>query len=829
MKNRIKLIVSILIIFFVIIFQSCQKEEIKNIIKVTTGEISGVTTKNATIKGVIVDIGEGVNEYGHVWSDSREINIDNPYTINHGERVNPGTYESEFTDLSPNTTYYVWAYASDGEIAVTGTMLSFTTEALTLATVITGAVNEISPTSVQITGILSNFGNGIDSTLQHGHCWSTSQEPTISSNKTELGSISTTGEFSSELTNLERGIIYYVRAYANTSTGISYGNEIHFTKSTKAPSIETIDVSLITETSAKSGGNITYDGEYVIITRGVCWNTSLNPTILDSYTSDSSGTGIFPSSITGLVRGTTYYIRAYVTNSICTAYGNEISFKTLDIPTVNTNPVSNVISTTAETGGIVADNGGTVVTTRGVCWSTSSNPTIADEHTTNGMGTGYYTSFITGLSPGITYYVRAYATNSVGIAYGNEVNFNTVSLNWNRSFGGSGLDAGNSIIHASDGGYIVAGSTGSNDGDVYDNHGRTDYLITKLNNNGDPEWQRCYGGSQEDEANSIIKTYDNGYVVAGYSGSDDGDVSGNQGSYDYWIVKFDEWGNMEWQKSLGGSDNDIAYSIVQTTDAGYVVAGRTYSGDGDVSGNHGGEDIWIVKLDRYGNLEWQKCFGGSSNERANSIIQTSDGGYAIAGYSNSNDSDVSGNHGDYDYWILKLDNGGNLEWQKCYGGSNMEKARSIIQSYDGGYAIAGYANSNDGDVSGNHGYSDYWILKLSNIGDLEWQKCFGGSYPDEANSIIQLSNGEYSVAGVTYSANGDVSGNHGNGDYWILKLDQTGELELQKCFGGSNLDYGKSIIRSIDGRYTVTGYSSSSDGDVTGNHGETDIWVIEFF
>ena len=168
---------------------------------------------------------------------------------------------------------------------------------------------------------------------------------------------------------------------------------------------------------------------------------------------------------------------------------------------------------------------------------------------------------------------------------------------------------------------------------------------------------------------------------------------------------------IQWQKALGGSYEDYPYSVKQTADGGYIVAGGAASQNGDVSGNHGLADCWIVKLNNSGNIEWQKSLGGSGAEAASSIQQTSDGGYIIAGGSNSNDGDVSGYHGGiYDYWIVKLNSSGSIEWQKSLGGSGDEFAKSVEQTTDGGYIVAGQSNSDDGDVSGNHGDYDYWIV-----------------------------------------------------------------------------------------------------------------------
>ncbi|MBM7560374.1 Ig-like domain-containing protein [Marinitoga litoralis] len=243
-------------------------------------------------------------------------------------------------------------------------------------------------------------------------------------------------------------------------------------------------------------------------------------------------------------------------------------------------------------------------------------------------------------------------------------------------------------------------------------------FTTKIN-----QWQKTFGGSDLDSAHSIEQTTDGGFIVAGYTKSNDGDVTGNHGlySYDYWIIKLDENGNLEWQKTFGGSDSDSAHSIEQTTDGGFIVAGYTKSNDGDVTGNHGGADYWIIKLDSNGNLEWQKTFGGSNWDYAQSIEQTTDGGFIVAGYTWSNDGDVTGNHGlySYDYWIIKLDENGNLEWQKTFGGSDSDSAHSIEQTTDGGFIVAGSTRSYDGDVTGDKGDYDYWIIKLDESGNLK--------------------------------------------------------------------------------------------------------------
>ena len=222
-----------------------------------------------------------------------------------------------------------------------------------------------------------------------------------------------------------------MRAYATNSAGTAYGNDVSFTTTPiVVPTLTTTAVTSITLTTAVSGGNITADGGGAVTARGVCWATTATPTITDSKTTDGTGTGSFTSNLTGLLPATTYYVRAYATNSAGTAYGNEVSFTTtaIVVPTLTTTAVTSITLTTAVSGGNITADGGGAITARGVCWATTANPTISNSKTTDGTGTGSFTSNLTGLLPGTTYHVRAYATNSAGTAYGNDVSFTTTSI-----------------------------------------------------------------------------------------------------------------------------------------------------------------------------------------------------------------------------------------------------------------------------------------------------------------------------------------------------------------------------------------------------------------
>ena len=241
----------------------------------------------------------------------------------------------------------------------------------------------------------------------------------------------------------------------------------------------------------------------------------------------------------------------------------------------------------------------------------------------------------------------------------------------------------------------------------------------KLNSTGGIQWRKVLGGSGDDYGYHIQQTSDGGYIFTGSSDSDDGDIPENKGEGDVWVVKLGSTGTVQWQKNLGGSGNDLGYGIQQTTDGGYIISGFSSSNDGDVTGHHGStdySDAWLIKLNNAGSMQWQKSLGGSDDEYATDVRQTTDGGYILTGFASSNDGDVTGNHGNGDLWAIKTDGTGNIQWQKSMGGTAFETALfGVRQTTDGGFIFAGYSHSNDGDVTGHHGtdeYSDFWIVKL---------------------------------------------------------------------------------------------------------------------
>ncbi len=334
-----------------------------------------------------------------------------------------GSFSATMTGLNWSTTYYVRAYAVTPSGTVYGEQQSFTTRD-GIPTLTTDSITSITAISATSGGNITDDG-GLSVTAR-GVCWSTSPNPTVNDSHTTDGT--GTGGFIGSITDLEISTTYYVRAYATTNAGTGYGEQVSFTTRDGIPTVTTAEVTDIQGETATCGGNVTDNFGLAVIARGVCWSTSPTPTLDDSHTTNGSGNGSFSSSITGLTISTTYYVRAYATTSAGTGYGEQVSFTTRNgIPTVTTVEVSQIQGLAATSGGNITDDGGLAVTARGVCWSTSPSPTLANSHTTNGSGAGSFSSYMTGLTMSTTYYVRAYATNSFVTVYGNQLSFTTTN------------------------------------------------------------------------------------------------------------------------------------------------------------------------------------------------------------------------------------------------------------------------------------------------------------------------------------------------------------------------------------------------------------------
>jgi hypothetical protein len=404
------------------------------------------------------------------------------------------------------------------------------------------------------------------------------------------------------------------------------------------------------------------------------------------------------------------------------------------------------------------------------------------------------------------------------------------------TFGGSGIDDAISIVEANDGGYVILGTTNSIDGDITDKTSTDlDFWLIKLDTSGQMQWNKTYGGSDDERARSLFKTQDGGYVLAGQSRSSDGDVSGNQGFFDFWIVKVGSQGTIEWEKNYGFAGNDQAYDIFQTSDGGFFVSGIldvTASGGQGNSGRglnrHAGGDYWTLKLDASGELIWSRYFGGSFTDTSHDAIETENGDFIIIGFSDSEDVDITNNKGAYDFWIVRASSEGDLVWQKNFGGSEIDIPYSITKTQDGNYMIAGDTRSSDQDVTETIGNADIWTLKFNDAGEILQQKSIGGTQFESARSIITLQNGNYAITSTTRSNDEDVSGNNGQNDIWTVILDQNLELLSEKNIGGSALDFGEDVMQTSDNKIVVVGNTESNDGDITNNKGQKDIIISKF-
>jgi uncharacterized delta-60 repeat protein len=364
--------------------------------------------------------------------------------------------------------------------------------------------------------------------------------------------------------------------------------------------------------------------------------------------------------------------------------------------------------------------------------------------------------------------------------------FTYLNAQWTKTFGGSLQDSIYAPVQqTSDEGYILAGVTYSFGA------GASDLWVVKLNSMGEIDWQKVYGGTSYDRAYSIRQTNDGGYIVAGETSSF------GAGNYDCWILKLSATGTIEWQKTYGGSQEDYAMSIEQTSDGGFIALGVTSSFGAGL------EDAWILKLRSDGSVEWQQTYGGSDSDYAWFIQQTSDGGYIIAGET------YSFGDGTDDGWILKLSSSGNIEWQQIYGGSDQDWFSTVQQTSDGGYAVCGSS------YSFGAGSSDGWILKLASNGNIEWQQTYGGTDYDYIFFIQQTEEGGYIVAGYTYSFGA------GDDDVWVLKLTSAGDIEWQRTYGGSSSDAARSIDKTSDGGYIVGALTSSFGA------GDSDYFILK--
>ena len=352
---------------------------------------------------------------------------------------------------------------------------------------------------------------------------------------------------------------------------------------------------------------------------------------------------------------------------------------------------------------------------------------------------------------------------------------------WNRTYGeGLDLDMAMALVQTNDGGYAIAGFTLS--------FGGYDAWLVKTDAFGNMTWNQTYGGTNDDRAYALVQTNDGGYALAGHTDSF------GAGDHDFWLVKTDATGNMTWNQTYGGTDHDQESGLLQTSDEGYIVTGSTFSTGA------GSSDAWLVKTDAFGNMTWNQTYGGTNDDRAYALVQTNDGGYALAGLTNSYSA------GNFDFWLIKTYANGTMQWNKPYGGMSDDSGFGLVQTTDGGYAMAGYTHS--------FGFAppNFWLVKTNATGHMEWNNTYGGIRTDYAKSVVQTDDGGYALAGHTDSFG---AGDH---DFWLVKTDKTGNEQWSQTYGGTGNDYiyYSSFVRTNDGGYAIAGavdYFEDARGD----------------
>nr|HML85236.1 hypothetical protein [Bacteroidales bacterium] len=384
-------------------------------------------------------------------------------------------------------------------------------------------------------------------------------------------------------------------------------------------------------------------------------------------------------------------------------------------------------------------------------------------------------------------------------------------LGWQNCFGGSkGEEAENVCFYNNN--YYIIGTTESNDGDVSSLHGSNDVWLIKTDLNGNKIWEKTYGGSGSEGGCRVIPTLDGNLYILGTTWSNDGDVSNNPSvTLAIWVVKIDPDGKILWERAIGGSGAEYCRGGILTSDGGVVVCGYTSSLDGDVSVNYGFYDMWVFKLNSQGELIWETVIGNEDFDYSFSVIETSDKGFLLSGssylYQGGNLS-CEEHATKADGVLSKLDSLGNLEWTQCYGDSGYDLINSSVETKDG-YIFGGIFDSDDGQVVGVHGKDDIWIAKTDFFGNIIWEKRIGGSLSDHSSFMYIEKDENLVIFGITESKDGDVIGKHGiykNWDIWVVKVSPDGNLLSQKCIGGLGSDYvGHNGVKLTDGHYVMVG------------------------
>ena len=429
-------------------------------------------------------------------------------------------------------------------------------------------------------------------------------------------------------------------------------------------------------------------------------------------------------------------------------------------------------------------------------------------------------------------------TGTVGDGDGNNnLQGFTGTIDWLKTLGGTAIEQAVSAVITTDGNIAVLAYTNSVGGDIPTTKQTTDLdlWLLKLTPQGNILWSKIYGDLEDEVATKINNTTDGGFIVSGYSRSNNCSPDSNSGFHDYWLLKLDNNGNQQWCKNYGFAGSDQAFDVFQTSDGGYFASGFldvTASGglgndDRNPQPEHGVGEFWVIKMDANGDFIWRRYFGGTNNDRSYDAIQTPDGGFLVVGASESTDFDIIDKKGSYDFWVVKVSANGDKQWTKSYGGTEIDGAFEITTSNDGNYFIAGDTRSTDLDVTNPLGGGDFWIIKIAPNGNLLNQKSFGGSQFESARSIKNISSNRLLISGSTRSNNNNVTENKGENDAWVIIVDQNLNLQFQKTIGGSNFDFADDAIELPDGSIIMIGNTESNNGDIITNKGSKDVLICK--
>ncbi|HEY3294988.1 MAG TPA: T9SS type A sorting domain-containing protein [bacterium] len=355
---------------------------------------------------------------------------------------------------------------------------------------------------------------------------------------------------------------------------------------------------------------------------------------------------------------------------------------------------------------------------------------------------------------------------------------------WSHTYGGYNEEWLQAAQQTADGGYILAGHTHSYGA------GGADFWIVKTDAQGTSQWTRTFGGAGLDECWAIQQTFDGGYVLAGMTSSY------GAGSNDFWLIKTDADGLMQWNHTYGGNNDDGAKSVEQTPDGGYIVAGYTHSY------GSGGGDVWLVKTDAVGTMQWNRAYGGYNEDECHAVHAMPDG-YALGGFT------LSYGAGMDDFWLIKTDLSGNMVWNHVYGGSASERCWDMKPTRDGGFIMTGES------MSFTSGAKDFWLVKTDPSGLMQWQRHFGGGVNEWATSVIEPANGGYAVGGWTQSYGG------GDLDMWLVRTDYNGSMLWNRFYGGYGQDEIQALQQTSDGGYMLAGWTYSYGA------GSGDLWLVK--